>query len=82
MRLLKNKNFSETITTGQKIFQSRKNIIEEENFEFSLGDEGGFGIKTESNQKPLEILTRAIERAGYQPGKEVALAHAEAETGC
>jgi len=71
---LKSKNFSETITTGQKIFQSLKNIIEEENFEFSLGDEGGFGIKTESNQKPLEILTRAIERAGYQPGKEVALA--------
>ncbi len=68
------KNFFQAVQMGKKIFHGLKNIIQENKIEFSLGDEGGFGLTLKSNSQPIKILIQAIERAGFQPRKEILIA--------
>ncbi len=67
--------FAEALRMGAEVFHALRGILEEEGLTTGLGDEGGFapaGIK--SNEDALRLLVRAIEKAHYAPGDDVALA--------
>ena len=65
------KTFKEQLRAGSEIFHKLKKILASENQSTSVGDEGGFAPKLESNKKPLELINKAIEEAGYKKGTEI-----------
>lgn len=58
-------NFSEQLRSGSEIFHVLKKILEKNEQKTSVGDEGGFAPKLESNTQALEMITEAIKEAGY-----------------
>ncbi|HZL32829.1 MAG TPA: phosphopyruvate hydratase, partial [Verrucomicrobiae bacterium] len=66
--------FSDALRAGSEVFHALKSILGDEGFATSQGDEGGFAPSLASNEAAVEIILRAIEKAGYQPGDEVAIA--------
>ncbi|MCF6515702.1 phosphopyruvate hydratase [Lactobacillus sp. S2-2] len=64
----------EAIRMGSETFHNLKNILNERGYSTAVGDEGGFAPDLKNNEEPFEILVEAIERAGYKPGKDVAIA--------
>jgi enolase len=67
--------FSEAIRMGSEIFHALKDVLHEKGMNTGVGDEGGFapsGLVT--NEEPLRLIVGAIERAGYRPGEDCALA--------
>ncbi len=66
--------FSEALRAGVEVFHHLKKVLKERGYATNVGDEGGFAPALEKNEEALELLLKAIERAGYRPGKEVALA--------
>lgn len=64
----------EAIRWGVEIFHTLKNILKEEGFATSVGDEGGFAPNLDSTEQALELILMAIEKAGYVPGEQVTLA--------
>lgn len=71
--MIKN-SFSESLRAGAEIFQNLKKILAEQGLSTAVGDEGGFAPVLKSNQQALEFLMKAIEKSGYKPGEDVALA--------
>lgn len=67
-------SFSESLRAGCEIFHSLKKIINEKGMTTAVGDEGGFAPKLSRNQDALQLIMKAIEKAGYKPGQEVFLA--------
>ncbi len=67
-------SFREALRAGAEVFHSLKKILHEKGLATSVGDEGGFAPNLKSNREPLEIMIRAIEKAGYKPGEDVSLA--------
>lgn len=67
------KTFKEQYRSGSEIFHALKSILASEEYNTSVGDEGGFAPKLGSNAKPLELIVRAITDASYVAGKEVSL---------
>ncbi|PLY06358.1 MAG: phosphopyruvate hydratase [Arcobacter sp.] len=67
-------NFNEGLRATSEIYQHLKKIIDEMGESTAVGDEGGFAPNLKSNEEPLEVIVKAIEKAGYTPGKQVALA--------
>lgn len=65
------KTFKEQYRAGSEIFHKLKELIVAEGGSVGVGDEGGFAPHLESNSKPLELMNRAIEEAGYEKGAEV-----------
>jgi len=65
--------FSEQLRAGSEIFHKLKNILADGGYSTSVGDEGGFSPKLESNTKALELINRAIEESGYSLGSQVNL---------
>jgi enolase len=68
------KTFREGLRTGVEVFHSLKKVLNSRSLSTGVGDEGGFAPNLKSNQEALDLLLEAIEKAGYQPGKDVALA--------
>lgn len=66
--------FREALRCGSEIYHALKSVLHELNLVVSVGDEGGFAPKVASNEQPLELIVKAIERAGYQPGEDVVIA--------
>jgi len=66
--------FREALRWGAEVFASLAKVLKEKNLLTGVGDEGGFAPNLESNQAALELLIAAIEKAGYKPGEQVALA--------
>ena len=66
--------FSEAVRWGAETYHALKSVLKERGFSTALGDEGGFAPNLEANQAALELLVTAIERAGFEPGRDVALA--------
>ena len=54
-------------------FQTLKQVLHEKGYETSVGDEGGFAPRLRSNEEPMELILSAIQTAGYQPGKDIAI---------
>jgi enolase len=64
----------EAVRAGAEIFHALRAILHDEGLGTGQGDEGGFAPSLPSNQAAVELVLRAIERAGYRPGEDVAIA--------
>ncbi len=67
-------SFAEALRAGAEVFAALRAILHDEGHATGQGDEGGFAPSLPSNEAAIEVILRAIERAGYRPGEEVALA--------
>jgi enolase len=67
-------SFPEALRAGAEVFQSLKKLLKDRGLVTAVGDEGGFAPNLKSNAEALDILMVAIEKAGYRPGDDVALA--------
>ena len=67
-------SFKEALRWGAEVFASLSKVLGEKNLLSGVGDEGGYAPNLGSNQEALDLLITAIEKAGYKPGEEVALA--------
>jgi enolase len=67
-------SYSDALRAGAEIFQALRAILHDEGHATGQGDEGGFAPSLPSNEAAVEIILRAIEKAGYRPGDEVAIA--------
>jgi enolase len=66
--------YSDGLRAGAEIFGALRSILHDEGFATGQGDEGGFAPSLASNEAAVEVILRAIERAGYRPGDDVAIA--------
>ena len=66
--------FAEALRMGAEVYHCLKSVLKEKGLATGLGDEGGFAPNLESNAEALDLILVAIEKAGYKPGKDVALA--------
>ncbi|WP_163274942.1 phosphopyruvate hydratase [Cellulomonas iranensis] len=66
--------FREALRTGTEVYHSLKSVLKSKGLSTGLGDEGGFAPNLESNRAALDLILVAIEKAGFVPGKDVALA--------
>ena len=66
--------FAEAVRMGAEVYHSLKKVLNERGLSTGLGDEGGFAPNLESNRAALDLIVEAIKAAGYEPGKQVALA--------
>jgi enolase len=66
--------FREGLRWGAEVYQALRAELKARKLSTGIGDEGGFAPSLPSNRAPLEIIVNAIERAGYRPGEQVALA--------
>ncbi|MGY3802612.1 phosphopyruvate hydratase [Pigmentibacter ruber] len=67
-------NFSDSLRAGVEIFHHLKKVLNEKNLATTVGDEGGFAPNLKSNEEALQLLTSAIEKAGYKIGTQVSFA--------
>jgi enolase len=66
-------SYSEGLRAGAEVFHALKAILHDEGYAVGQGDEGGFAPSLPSNEAAVDVIVRAIEKAGYRPGEEVAL---------
>ncbi len=66
--------FSEGLRACAEVYHHLKKVIDEMGESTAVGDEGGFAPNLSSNEEPLEVIVKAIEKAGYKPGEEIAIA--------
>jgi enolase len=66
--------FEEALRAGVEIFHTLKKILKDLGMTVAVGDEGGFAPKLKSNEEAIQVVVRAIEEAGYAPGKDVSVA--------
>jgi len=67
-------SYADALRAGAEIFAALRAILHDEGHATGQGDEGGFAPSLPSNQAAVEVILRAIERAGYRPGDQVAIA--------
>lgn len=67
-------SFREALRASVEVYHTLKSILKGKSLVTSIGDEGGFAPSLRNNEEPLQLLVRAIEKAGYKPGKEIFLA--------
>ena len=66
--------FAERLRRGVEIYHTLKKVLKEKGFAVGVGDEGGFAPNLENEEMALDVIMEAITKAGYEPGKEIALA--------
>jgi enolase len=66
--------FKESLRWGAEIYHSLKAVLKKQGLATSIGDEGGFAPNLASNRAALDLILEAIEKAGFKPGKDIALA--------
>lgn len=67
-------SFAEALQQGAEVYHALKAVLKERGLSTGLGDEGGFAPSVESTRAALDVIVEAIKKAGYEPGKDVALA--------
>jgi len=73
-------SFAEALRWGSEVFHTLKKVLAEKGHATSVGDEGGFAPDLASNDEALGLILSAIEKAGYRPGEQIALALDPAST--
>ena len=68
------KTFREGLRMGAEVFHSLKKVLKSRGLSTAVGDEGGFAPKLEGTEDALDSILKAIEAAGYEPGKDVTIA--------
>ncbi|HYH92770.1 MAG TPA: phosphopyruvate hydratase [Candidatus Saccharimonadales bacterium] len=66
--------YSEALRAGAEIFGALRSLLHDEGHATGQGDEGGFAPSLPSNEAAVEVILRAVERAGYRPGEDIAIA--------
>jgi len=67
-------NFAEGLRASSEVYHNLKAILKAKKHNTALGDEGGFAPDLSSNEEPIQIILEAIEKAGYKPGEQIAIA--------
>lgn len=67
-------SFSEAIRMGCEIFHALKGVLKGKGLSTAVGDEGGFAPELASNEEALEVIAKAVKKAGYKLGKEIFIA--------
>ena len=67
-------NFSEALRWGTEVFHSLQKLIKDEGMSTAVGDEGGFAPEFKSQEDALDHLVKAIQNAGFEPGKDFVIA--------
>jgi enolase len=68
------KSFKQALQMGAEVFHTLKKILHDRHLSTSVGDEGGFAPSLPSNEAAIEVILEAVTKAGYKPGKDIALA--------
>ncbi len=66
-------SFREALRAASEVYHALKSILKEKSLATSVGDEGGFAPNFKNNEEPLQFLMKAIEKAGYKPGRDIYL---------
>jgi len=66
--------FAEALRMGAEVYHSLKAVLKDKGLSTGLGDEGGFAPSVDSTKAALDVIVDAIKKAGFEPGKDVALA--------
>ena len=66
--------FADALRMGVEVFHHLKQILKAKKLSTAVGDEGGFAPNLSSNEEAVKIIIEAIEKAGFEPGKDVAIA--------
>jgi enolase len=74
-------NFREALRWGSETYQALKGVLKSKGYTVGVGDEGGFAPALKTNAEAVEVILQAIEKAGYQPGEQIALALDPASSG-
>lgn len=64
----------EAVRWGSEVYQALKSVLKNRGYSTGVGDEGGFAPALKKNAEAIELIVEAIEKAGYKPGEEVAIA--------
>lgn len=68
-------NIADAVRMGAEVFHSLKSVLKEKDYVTTVGDEGGYAPRVhDGNNEPLELIKKAIERAGYRLGDDIAIA--------
>ncbi|MEQ2129324.1 phosphopyruvate hydratase [Caldanaerobacter subterraneus KAk] len=67
-------NFKEALRMCSEVYHSLKNVLYSKGLSTTVGDEGGFAPNLTSNEEAIKVILEAIEKAGYVPGEDIALA--------
>ena len=67
-------SFSEALRWGVEVFHTLKGVLKKRGYSTSVGDEGGFAPSVKSNVEAIDVVLEAINKAGYKPGEEIAIA--------
>jgi len=67
-------SFADALRWGAEVFHTLKGVLKKNGYSTGVGDEGGFAPSLKSNDEAVELILEAIERAGYKPGEQIAIA--------
>jgi enolase len=74
-------SFREALRWGSETYHALKAVLKEKGYATGVGDEGGFAPALRSNAEAVELILKAIGKAGYSPGQQIAIALDPASTG-
>jgi enolase len=66
--------FSDALRMGTEVFHTLKKVLHDAGLSTNVGDEGGFAPNIKSNEEAIEIVLKAIEKAGFKPGEDIFIA--------
>ena len=66
--------FKEALRCGSETYHALKRVLFDKGFSITVADEGGFVPQLASNEEPLALIVKAIEKAGYKPGEDIGIA--------
>ncbi|WP_345992782.1 phosphopyruvate hydratase [Sulfurimonas sp. HSL-1716] len=67
-------DFADALKASAEVYHNLKSILKSKNHNTALGDEGGFAPDLSSNEEPIQVIMEAIKKAGYEAGKDIAIA--------
>jgi enolase len=74
-------NFREALRWGSEVYQALKGVLKSSGYATGVGDEGGFAPALKANADAVEMILKAIEKAGYKPGEQIVIALDPATSG-
>ncbi len=66
--------FADALRWGAEVFHTLKSVLKRKGYNTAVGDEGGFAPSLKSNVEAIEVILEAIQKAGYTPGEQIAIA--------
>jgi enolase len=74
-------NFREALRWGSEVYHTLKGVLKSSGYTTGVGDEGGFAPALKTNAEAVEVILKAIEKAGYKPGEQITIALDPASSG-